>query len=107
MLFDWNPLNPAPSEQKLRMIYTLGQKLQEVDPRVRPVQTAGNSVHGGDLIENGVIYTYRAKTMVCISTAVVNGRRVLEYQRDLYFFEHCLAHVAGGQFVGNDDPSFT
>lgn len=110
MMFCWDPLNPAPSGKNLRMMDASGheQKPRDIDPCVRPVQTAGVTqvIHGQDLIENGMIYTDRAKTTDCITTAIVNGETVLKYQDDLNFLEHCLLHVAGVKFVGDNESDY-
>lgn len=85
------------------------QKLRDVSPSVSPVETAGTGIQvgrGEDLIENGIIYTDRAKTIDCITTTVVNGDTVLKYQDDLIFLEHCLLNMTGEKFVGDNESDF-
>lgn len=107
MIFYWDPTNPAPPGQHLRIVDGSGRNLWDVDPGVRPVQTTGlQFILGGYPITNGAIYTDRAKTINCYSTAVSGGQPVLRYQNDLNFLEHCLMHIGGANFAGNNDPSF-
>lgn len=103
----WDPQNPAPAGQNLRLVDAQGRPRWDVDRRVRPIQAAGlQYTFGGDPITNGVIYPDRAKTIDCITTAVANGQMVLAYQNDLVFLEQCLVQIAGANFQGNNDPTF-
>lgn len=107
IMFYWDPINPAPAGQHLRLVDASGRHHWDVDPRMRLVQAAGiQYTVGEDPITNGVIYPDRAKTIDCITTDVSNGQPVLKYQNDLIFLEQCLVHISGANFVGNNDPSF-
>lgn len=125
MEFYWDPEDPRPEGQGLRMRVTADEKSEGggdegegeegwyvVSPEVR----APPGVDGGHVDAEGVVRTDRARSLDCFTAAGPSVSRVgpsvggsemprLAYQEDLDFLEEFLGVVARHEYVGEHECS--
>lgn len=86
LIFYWDPTNPAPAGEQLRMVADDGTTVWDVDPRVRPAPGI-NAYHIGP---DNVVNTTLARSLDCFSMILALSQPKLAYQNDLDFLEEWI-----------------
>lgn len=86
LIFYWDPTNPAPAGEQMRMTDADGTTIWDVDPRARPPPGI-NAYHIGP---DNVVNTTLARSLDCFTMTQVAKQPKLAYQNDLDFLEQWI-----------------